>query len=430
MYRKQLERSVKRLRRDLRQGLLRWMLIAGFLLVYSVAAGAQQEIKTIAVWTRLPQMEIVVDLFNQTMKEQGRPLRAEITMLGAPNEAREKFIIAAAAGTPPDVISSDIVQWPEFADAGMLLPLDRFSHAFSLEQVPPGVIDGARWRGQLYGVPVIPDLSVLFLWTRLFDEAGLSSDGPETWDDLAEMAFKLTQPSKQQYGWDMKVIWGDGWYLFTFLPFVWGNGGDLLNAEGDRVTIWSEHRAAAEEAVAFWAEQVERGVNADLHPSGHGFWELAAAMRIDGSSVVNHILDLERSEGERWHVVPIPRPAGGHHSSFLGGDAAGIPAGARNIEEAVEFLGFAMSYEAQEALAAAGNVPASVAYFDNPYFMEEPRLQQLALALERARTVKTLHLSRIFPPFTGYLRQAFEGQIPAREALEQMENEINAAVNE
>ena len=69
-------------------------------------------------------------------------------------------------------------------------------------------------------------------------------------------------------------------------------------------------------------------------------------------------------------------------------------------------------------------------YFDNPYFTQEPRLQQLALALLNARTVKTLHLPRIYPPFTGYLRQAFEGQIPAREALEQMELEINAAIAE
>lgn len=407
-----------------------WVSLALAMLLTGAAPAAAQEMTVISVWTRLPQMEIVVNLFNETMERQGRPLRAELTMLGAPNEAREKFTIAVAGGTPPDVISSDIVQWPEFAGQGMLLPLDRYASEFHLDGVPPGIVDSVRWQGQLYGLPVIPDLSVLFLWTRLFEEAGLSPSGPETWDDLAEMAFKLTQPDKQQYGWDMKVIWGDGWYLFTFLPFVWGNGGDLLNAEGDRVTIWSQHRAAAEAAVTFWADQVTRGVNADLHPSGHGFWELAAAMRIDGSSVVNYILDREMTLGEPWQVVPIPRPLSGNHASFLGGDAVGIPRAARHIPEAVEFLSFAMSYEAQEALAAAGNVPASIAYFDNPYFMEEPRFQQLALALLNARTVKTVHLPRIFPPFTGYLRQAFEGQIPAREALEQMELEINAALAE
>ena len=152
------------------------VLLALFVAVFlglGAAAAAQQGIKTIAVWTRLAQMEIVVDLFNQRMEEQGRPLRAELTMLGHPGEAREKFIIAVAAGTPPDVISTDIVQWPEFAESQMLLPLDRYAEWFSLEHVPPGVVDGVRWRGRLYGVPVIPDLSVLFFWTRLFDEAGL-----------------------------------------------------------------------------------------------------------------------------------------------------------------------------------------------------------------------------------------------------------------
>ncbi len=124
----------------------------------------------------------------------------------------------------------------------------------------------------------------------------------------------------------MKVIWGEsGWYLFTFLPFVWGNGGDLLDPEGDRVTIWSQHRVPAEEAVTFWAEQVTRGVNADLHPSGHGFWEIVAAMRIDGSSVGQR--DILRAGKGSWRTMgrssPSPRPAGGNHSSFLGGDAAG-----------------------------------------------------------------------------------------------------------
>lgn len=389
-------------------------------------AGAR-DVTTIQVWTRLGQVEIVVNLFNEVMEEQGRPVRAELRTLGAPGAAREQFIVAFAGGTPPDVISSDIVQWPEFAESGMLMSLERYRESLFLEEVPPGVVDGATWRGELYGVPVIPDLSVLFLWTRLFEEAGLPSSGPATWDELAEMALRLTRP-EQQYGWDMKVIWGDGWYLFTFLPFVWGAGGDLLTPSGDRATIWSEHGAATQHAVEFWAEQVARGVNADDHPAGIGFWELAAAMRVDGSSVVNLLLEREQALGEPWHVVPIPRPAGGSHSSFLGGDAMGIPQGAAHVDEAVEFIRFAMSRQAQEALAAAGNVPASIAYFQNPYFLSEPRFQQLALALLNARTVKSLHLADIYPPFTSYLRQAFLGEMAPRAALELMEQEINAVI--
>ncbi len=224
------------------------------------------------------------------------------------------------------------------------------------------------------------------------------------------------------------MVWGDGWYLFTFLPFVWGNGGDLLNADGDRVTIWSQYGKQASEAVSFWADQVARGVNADAHPEGKGFWDFQAAMRIDGSSVVNGLLDRERQTGERWQVVPIPRPTNGTHASFLGGDAVGIPANARHVNEAVEFLRFAMSREAQEALAAIGNIPASLAYFANPYFLRETRFQKLALVLPYARTVKTPNLERIYPPFTGNLRRAFRGEISPAEALQRLEQEVNAVI--
>lgn len=396
------------------------------LCVSGPAVAAEEEV--LQVWTRLPRLDIVVDMFNQKMEAEGRALRAEVTYLGAPGEARNKFVTAVASGLPPDILSSDIVQWPEFAEKGMLLPLDRYRERFHLEEVPPSVIDGGAWRGQLYGLPVIPDISVLFYWTRHFEEAGLDTSGPETWDEFAEAAWLLTRPESDRYGWHMSIPWGYGWYLFTFLPFVWGNDGELFSPDGERVVIASHNPGSALQAVEFWADQVARGVNADNHPQGLGFWEMQAAMRIDGSNVVNGLLDLERTTGEEWGVVPIPRPSGGNHSSFLGGDAIGIPVGAQHVEEAVEFISFAMSRTAQEGLAAAGNVPPSLAYMTNPYFLDEPRFQTVAMALPVARVVKTLYLETIFEPFTSNLMQAFNGEISPVVALESMEAEINSLI--
>jgi multiple sugar transport system substrate-binding protein len=163
--------------------------------------------------------------------------------------------------------------------------------------------------------------------------------------------------------------------MFTWLPHVWMNGGDLGSNDRKEITINSSEAVAA---LQYWADL------AKFAPEGaptygyddyyNGFTTEKVAMIFGGSWHIvaiandNPLLD--------FGVVLFPTPKEGQDSSsFMGGDNIGISAQTKHMEEAWEFVKFATSEAAQlEVIAKANTVPGRLDIaLKNEYFDEEPR---------------------------------------------------------
>ncbi len=111
----------------------------------------------------------------------------------------DKAIIQYQAKKLPDVLLVQVDWVAEFADLGMLVPLDPW-----LAKEEPSYMGNigksfhTKWRGKQYYLPLESGVIALYYNTALFKAAGLSS-APKTWAEFDQMAQKLTKPEQKQF---------------------------------------------------------------------------------------------------------------------------------------------------------------------------------------------------------------------------------------
>jgi multiple sugar transport system substrate-binding protein len=105
-----------------------------------------------------------------------------------------------ARQSPYDIIACDLPWIGEFAERGVLKPLDEEIAAKGIDATDFHAAgwDGCRWRGRQYGVPIQTTPELLLYRTDVFAEAGLAP--PETAADVLAAARRLHDPRKDLRG--------------------------------------------------------------------------------------------------------------------------------------------------------------------------------------------------------------------------------------
>lgn len=151
---------------------------------------------------------------------------------------------------PPDVVLFD--QGVEFGFAlqkNLLQPIDTYLRSEGVlkdSDYFPGALKAASDQGQLYGLPLAVQPTVLQYDRRLFDAAHLDPpDGSWTWTTFLNAARALTRPEGENGGQFGVNLLNTG----NVVPiFIWQNGGDLLSPDGRRSLL---NEAAQIEAIKF-----------------------------------------------------------------------------------------------------------------------------------------------------------------------------------
>ena len=109
------------------------------------------------------------------------------------------------------------------------------------EEFSQAARDTARPTGKkTIGFPAIVDNISLIYNTKLFDAAGLAyPDKNWSWDDFRAAAKKLTDKSKDQYGYGYSVS-GDEDTTWQFWPHLWQRGGAILNDKATKAEFNSQ----------------------------------------------------------------------------------------------------------------------------------------------------------------------------------------------
>ena len=111
----------------------------------------------------------------------------------------DRAIVQHQAKKLPDVLMVQVDWVAEFADLGLIEPLDE-----RIAKEPPEFFANIpatfhqKWRGKQYYLPVERGAVALFYNTDLFKAAGISGP-PKTWDEFAEIAQKLINPEKKHF---------------------------------------------------------------------------------------------------------------------------------------------------------------------------------------------------------------------------------------
>ena len=296
-----------------------------------------------------------------------------------------RFLVSVAGGMPPDLILFDRYAVSEWAARGAFTKLDNFvareSTNPAADAIRPQNFYKSCWdevvyenpttheRG-VYGIPERVDDRALFYNKDLLKRAGFvdatgEAQPPRTWEELEQMAVKLTEHDARgriaQLG--FAPNFGNAWlYLYS-----WMNGGQFMSDNRRRCTLNSpavvpalewmtrvyDSLGGAQREFAFEGTAQSGQRNA---PPGELdlFVQGKVAMKIDGYWIFPQVL-AQYGQNLNYAVTlpPLPTTAAGKEDgahSWVSGWCYAIPSTARQKEGAWELIKFMCTQHAREII--------------------------------------------------------------------------------
>jgi len=291
----------------------------------------------------------------------------------------DKIITSIAAGNPPDVIELGTDWVPQFSSSGVLSDLTPELAPLKEKFL---LWDTVTYKEKLYGMPWLAGTRILFYNRELFAKAGLNPDKPPaTWKELAAAAKAVDELGPNIYGIGLHV--GEPYSPWQeFLPFAWGNGGEVLDPSWNRCLL---DQPPVVEALEFYRSlkpyalvQRQEQVN-QLFAEGRIGIQLSGTWNFAGIPRLNPTLN--------YGVGLIPRPdhSKGTHAAFAGGEVLVIPKSTRHREQALKLVSFLAEEEQAMAIVEAQRnvIPTVASAINHPYYQNRPEQK---VVFEQVRT--------------------------------------------
>ncbi|MFD4118421.1 extracellular solute-binding protein [Streptomyces niveus] len=277
-------------------------------------------------------------------------------------EAQNKFKNAAGSGSgAPDVIRSEVAWTPEFADLGYLAPLDGTAALKDEKDFVPQAAASTKYDGKTYAVPQVIDSLGIFYNKKLFKDAGV--EVPKTIDELKTVSKTI----KDKTGKTGMYLRGDDAYWF--LSFLYGEGGDLVDAKGKTVTVDSPAGVKAMEVVK---DLVDSGAAKTDATDGWENMQAAfkggdVAMMINGPwAIADTYAGPQFKDKANLGVAPVPAGSAGQGAP-QGGHNLAVYAGSKNLDASYAFVEYMSSAESQAKITTELNLlPTRTSVYSQP----------------------------------------------------------------
>lgn len=266
-------------------------------------------------------------------------------------DAQNKFKNAAQAGDgAPDVIRSEVAWTPDFANLGYLAPLDGTAALKGQDDFLKQAVASTEYEGKTYAVPQVIDSMGVFYNKKLFKEAGV--EAPANLDDLKTVAKKI----KDKTGKTGLYLRGDDPYYF--LSFLYGEGGDMVDAGSKTVTVDKPEGVKAFKAVKALVDDGTAKTDASdgWENMMQAFKNGDVAMMINGPwAVADTLTGKEFTDKDNLGIAPVPAgsaaqgaPQGGHNLA--------VYAGSKNLDASYAFVEYMTSVDSQATTAGELNL--------------------------------------------------------------------------
>lgn len=207
--------------------------------------------------------QLVVDRIEQFGQEKGVPVEAVVINQ---NEMLQKVSAAIEAGNLPDGIDVGTSLALLLVQRDLLVPLDDLyekvgqNHGGWLN-APSLNASVADFGGTFYGIPYGTGGNVLYRRIDVLEAAG-STEAPETWLELGEMATAHNPPENYGMGFALSNV-GDANMTTSMLQSF---GGRIADDEGKTCMLDSPETRA-------WLEWITQAYNDGLFPPGVSTWD-------------------------------------------------------------------------------------------------------------------------------------------------------------
>jgi multiple sugar transport system substrate-binding protein len=351
----------------------------------------------------------------------------KITAQPLPAQDYPQQLLGRIGSGAPDLFVSTDMQMPGLIKRNAVLDLQPFlldEPKLKVDDLQPTALAAWRRGSALYGLPVDVVPQVLFYNQELFDANSVPHPAAGwTWDNWLADAKNLTVSENGQ-------VSRYGTALGTWGAMVWGNGGELVNADGTRSLLDSPEAAAG---VQFAADMVNVHKVAPPPPNANGpdplalFKDQHVAMLPAPSSIASSLLAAKLPF--KWAIAPLP--TGRVPAVPLSVSGLAIHAQSQNKQAALDFAtwmagpdGTAVKADllpfAAPALQSAAARPSQV-----------PGDDAIRQTLQHGRTLPQVEQ---WPKIKALVDEAlvpvWQGKQPAAAIYRQLTSSINALLND
>jgi multiple sugar transport system substrate-binding protein len=382
------------------------------LLIFSVSIYSS----TVKIWAmgeEAKQLGKIASVFE----EQNPDITIDIQAIPWDN-AYDKLLTGIAARRLPDIAQMGTTWMAGFGAMGVFEELTPYieksdiiteDHFFDASWQTVSLQDG------IYGIPWYVDVRVMFYRTDLFKEAGYDK-APDNWEELYEISKKLAE-REGNYG--ISLMTNE---VQQFFPFVWQNGGRILDDEGNIVVDSPEFIEAIEYYARFFKE--------DISPKGGGgniIQEFASGytpIYFSGPWMVSLTRQQTPQIDGKWDVALMPKKES--RTSFIGGSNWVLFNTSKNKEDAWKFIEFMSSHDTQlEWYNILASLPAVKSVWEEPALAEKPMISLFGEQLEDAQAPLTIpEYEEIASAISRRLEEACYGVKTPEEAALAMKRDI------
>lgn len=329
-----------------------------------------------------------IDIGNPNQKGTQAVLRAfearhpdihvEVTSMGVGTTDPQKLMTSVVGNVAPDVMFKDRVDLPDWSSRGAFRSLDdliardrgKDPYCPKVSDYYPAAWHEASYGGHVYGIPMALDTRVLYWNKARFRErsAQLRAEGcdpgraPRTWSEMLRYNKALTEfnsdGSIKRAGFIPNF--GDSWlYIYAFQM-----DANFMSADGKTCTLDTPQ---SETALAFMVKcydqlggfEKELSFESGTQKNANDPFILGqVAMKIDGDWILPDMARYGPQIDLGTAPPPVPDDRYYHRGAFAhdadtfvtwsGGHALVIPVGARNVQDAWEYIKFASSFEGRQ----------------------------------------------------------------------------------
>lgn len=349
----------------------------------------------------------------------------EMTHVPSPREYRTRLATEFASGDPPDVSLMNYRRYASFAANDLLEPLTDYvaqSALIASEDFYPIAIEGFTWQGELLCIPQNISSLVVYYNEELFDAAGVPYPPDDwTWDAFLATAQALTRDTDgdgrvDQYGLGTEAS------LFRLAPFVWQNGGQIVNDPEFPTQLALTRYPALVALEWFTALQTEHGVvptrvEEAARDSESRFVAGTVAMFLNSRRGTPTYREIDSFT---WDVAPLPR--GAETAGVLHSDGYCMAATTADKTAAWTFIEFANSPEGQTLIARSGRtVPSLMSVAASDAFLDPGQPPSRShVWLDTAATLRLVPILSTWEEIEGVageeIERAFYGDITPSDA--------------
>lgn len=160
----------------------------------------------------------------------------------------DRALVQHQAKKLPDVLMVQVDWIAEFADLGMLEPLDAY-----IAKEPKEFFAGIpttfqqKWRGKQFYLPLESGSVALFYNTKIFKDAGIAGP-PKTWDEYADIARKVTKPDAKIFATSATLATEPPTNMtYDIYPLILQAGGQILDPATNKAVFNSPEGVKAVE---------------------------------------------------------------------------------------------------------------------------------------------------------------------------------------